>query len=433
MRALLTVDKGNIQGVRALSKKHSQSLSSRELGFWGLLLAILILGIMGWFGKDATGYPYRGYGAIGWVMAVLIAFVLGMLYYALFVLPVAGSNGWAEGLRLLTRNFINPPPKADTPQKGRRKKAPQTMMMPAHLADLPNSFDHLSSGMLRSHQVLALTRANAFSRPAGPGFVVLYNKENISQVIDLRKHSRAQVVKANTRDGIPIELPIFVSFRVLQDDTKEIISRETIYHYDSAAIFHINYAGSVDEKQSSCWSDLVAPIAANRFVIEVARLTLEQLYQMDSNGNGPKTEIHQRVKSFLETNDQLQGIEIISVGSGIIKLPEEVQKQRIKQWQAQWQSTIMLQKAKVDAEAELRLKHARARAQIEIIQNITQSIMASTRSDVNVTEIVALRTIEALEEAVSDSAVQALVPQPVLDTMVDNSRQMLSWFDEREA
>jgi hypothetical protein len=38
--------------------------------------------------------------------------------------------------------------------------------------------------------------------------------------------------------------------------------------------------------------------------------------------------------------------------------------------------------------------------------------------------------IEAMEDAVSDASVQALVPQPVLSTMVESSRQMLSWIDE---
>lgn len=413
-----------------MSRKRSQSSPKKELGVLGLGLALIVFAIIGWFLKDATGYPYLSYGAIWWATAVFGAFLVGMLYYALFVLPVPGNEGWTEGLRLLTRNFMSPPPKVEDENKRRRKKV--TYVMPPHLEGLPPSFILLDSGLVRSHQALALVRGGGFSRAAGPGFVTLFKKEFIAQIIDIRKHARATSVKANTRDGIPIEMPVFVGFRVWHNE-EEIIAGETAYHYDPNSIFHVNYAGSVDEESgANRWSDLVAPLAANLFVTEIARYTLEQLYQADSDGNGPKSEINQRVKRSLERNDRLDGVEILSVGSGIIELPETVQAQRIKQWQSQWQREIMMKKAKGNAEAELRLKHARARAQIEIIQNITQSIAESSHSGVSVTEIVALRMIEAMEEAVSDVSVQALVPQPVLSTMVESSRQMLNWIDEED-
>ncbi len=397
----------------------------------GLILAMLILGAIGWFLKDATGYPYRAYGAIWWATAVFMAFMVGFLYYALFVLPIPGSEGWAEGLRLLTRNYMEPPPKADSAPRGRRSKT-TTAVMPHHLTDLPPSFVLLRSGLVRSNQALALTKGGGFSRAAGPGFVILFKNELIAQTIDVRNHTRSEIVKANTRDGIPIELPIFIGFRVWRNQT-EITPAEPPYQYDPDAIFHATYAGSVLDKESaSRWSDLVTPIATNLFVTEIARHTLDQLYQVDSDGNGAKTEINQRVRRSLERNDRLDGIELLSVGSGIPSLPEAVRQQRLKKWQSQWQREIIMKKARGDSEAELRLKHARARAQVEIIQNITRSIATSNRSGISVTEIVALRMIEALEDAVSDVSVQALVPQPVLTTMIESSRQMLNWVEDEE-
>lgn len=390
---------------------------------------MLVLAIVGWFLKDATGYPYQFYGALWWALTALGFFLVGLLYYAMFVLPTPGNEGWTEGLRLLARNFFSPPPKVDSKPTGRRSK-PKTAVMPDHLADLPPSFLSLGSGIVRSHQALALTKGGGFSRPAGPGFVTLFKKETIAQIVDVRKHTRSEVVKANTRDGIPIELPIFVGFRVWQNE-EEITPGETAYHYDRDGIFHVTYAGSVlDADSASRWSELITPIAANLLVTEIARYTLDQLYQVDSDGNGVKGEINSRVKRNLERNERLAGIEILSVGSGKITLPEAVRMQRLKKWQAQWQREILMKKARGNAEVDLRLKHARARAQIEIIQNITQSIANSSRSDISVTEIVALRMIEAMEDAVADATVQALVPPPVLSTMVESSRQMLAWIDE---
>ena len=83
---------------------------------------MLVLGMIGWFWRDATGYPYEEFGALWWATAVFGAFLLAMLYYALFVLPIPGGEGWTEGLRLLTRNFMNPPPKVDNSRKGKRQK-----------------------------------------------------------------------------------------------------------------------------------------------------------------------------------------------------------------------------------------------------------------------------------------------------------------------
>lgn len=415
-----------------MSKKQSQSSPRKELGVIGLGLTMAFFGAIGWFLKDATGYPYRIYGVYWWAGVVFIAFTVGLLYYALFVLPIAGNEGWTEGLRLLTRNFLTPPVKAGAKPKGRSKKV-KTAVMPHHLADLPPSFLSLGSGIVRNYQALALTKGGGFSRPAGPGFVTLFKKEVIAQVVDVRSHTRSEIVKANTRDGIPIEMPIFIGFQVRRND-EEVAPGTPAYPYDPDAIFDVNYAGSViDGESASRWSDLVTPLAANLFVTEIARCTLEQLYDTDSDGNGSKTEINQQVKRSLMRSDRLTGIEILSVGSGIIMLPEAVRAQQLKKWQSQWQREIILKKARGDAEAELRMKHARARAQIEIIQSIMKSIAETSRSDISITEIVALRMIEALEEAVTDVSVRALVPQPILTTMVESSRQMLTWIDEERA
>jgi hypothetical protein len=80
------------------------------------------------------------------------------------------------------------------------------------------------------------------------------------------------------------------------------------------------------------------------------------------------------------------------------------------------------------------MKNARARAQIEIIYNITQNIDTMRQSgQINLTEIVMLRTIEALEEATSDPRVQSMLPQQLVAQLVaDTSDQIQAWIDERE-
>ena len=87
-----------------------------------------------------------------------------------------------------------------------------------------------------------------------------------------------------------------------------------------------------------------------------------------------------------------------------------------------------------NAEAVRRIKKARARAQIEIIENITQNIDSVRRAgDTDLSNIITLRMIEALEEGLSSESLQALIPQQIMTNLVmDTSNQMQSWLNQPE-
>ena len=88
-----------------------------------------------------------------------------------------------------------------------------------------------------------------------------------------------------------------------------------------------------------------------------------------------------------------------------------------------------MQRAAGDAEVLRRIKNARARSQIEIIENITRNIQAMRQAgDTELTEIIMLRMIEALEDALSDESVKMLVPQQVMTRlMMDSSERLQAW------
>lgn len=411
-------------------KQGSQTKQRTELGVLGLILALVIMGAIGRFLQDATGYPYGWFGMFWWTTAVFVPFLLGLLYFAMFVLPTPGMEGWAEGLRLLWRNYLSPPRRPDPTQSAAKKKKGETAVAP-HLADLPPSFTSLRCGLTRSHQALALVKGARFSRAAGPGFITLYKGESVAQVVDLRRQTRLETVKANTRDGIPIECPVSVTFRIWQQEQS---TDALAYPYDPDAIFQVNYTNSVDPGNNlRRWSTQVAPQAAALFVLEIAQSSLDELFQVDENGLGTIHEIRQRIKRNLERSDSLAGVEVLSVGTGKFTLHDSVLEQRMKQWQARWQHEIKVRRATGDAEMERRMRQARARAQIEIIDKITQNIIEMRRADgVNLTDVITLRMIEALEEAASKSSVKALLPPPILSGVVDSSRTMRLWVEGQE-
>lgn len=410
--------------------QRSQGKQRLEPGVLGLILALVIFSAVGRFLADAAGIQYGLFGLFWWAAAVFVPFLLSMLYYALFVLPTPGVEGWAEGLRLLWRSYLVLPRRPETTKKLPRPG--EKTAVPPHLADLPPSFKTLRCGMTRSHQVLALVKGANFSRPAGPGFVVLYKGESVAQVIDLRRQTRSQTVKANTGDGIPVESNASVTFQIWQQESGP--NSGLIYPYDPDAIFQVNYASSVDPKGNlRSWSNQLAPLAAGLFVAEIAQHSLDELFHIEANGQGPIHQIRQRIKRELERSEWAAGVEILGAGTGKFTLPESVSEQRIKGWQAHWQQEIQARRAAGDVEIERRMKQARARAQIEIIDAITQNIIqAGRRDDVQLTDIITLRMIEALEEAASSASMKALLPPPILSGMMDNSTAVRSWLSAGE-
>ncbi len=420
-------------------KAKSTPPQKAEPGVIILILVAIILTVIGLYLEDARRVPYNTFGGIVWFTVFIVSFLFGLLFFAQFVLPLRGNEGWSEGLRLLWRHYttlgqqyldtlFGPKPAPQFKSRRRRQNVPKSN----HLG-LPASFTKLKAGILKSHQVLALVKGSQFIRPAGPGFVMLFKKENVAHLIDLRKHLRRQLVKVITRDGIPLETTVTVIFHV-QQEPADLLGTEP-YPYDNEAIFHISYSLSIDEKDAvRGWMEQISPRAAALLVSEISHFTLDELYRSASGGIGPLGQIKTRVKQQLERQLDSNGIEILLIGIDPFSLPDTVIAQRIKTWRADWERKIMLQQAASDAETVRRIKRARARAQIEIIENITQNIASMRRAgNIDLSHVITLRMIEALEEAQSNASLQGLMPQHVMSSLVrDTSKQMQVWLDRPE-
>ncbi len=78
------------------------------------------MGVISYLLEDALGVPYGLFGVIIWVSIFLVAFFFGLVYFAQFLLPIDGAEGWQEGLQLLTRIYSQgqptrrPPPPLPT-------------------------------------------------------------------------------------------------------------------------------------------------------------------------------------------------------------------------------------------------------------------------------------------------------------------------------
>ncbi len=411
-------------------RKESQPKPTTSIGALGLLLAGTAVAIIGYLLRDSLGVAFGGWGAFIWVLALLFSFMFGLLYYSQFILSLGGGEGWSQGLTLLWRyysqqaekylkSFTDPKPK----QKKRRIVTDKPVSDPEALSQ---TFKSLKAGMVHSHQALAIDKKGGFQRAAGPGFVMLMAKESVREVIDLRPHVRTQVVKANTRDGISIQTNVFVTFRVRQNPV-DVSDAGIQYPYDRDAIFHVGYTNSIAQAEEvRSWTEQVCPRAAALLTRELARYTLDDLYRVADAHVVPIEDMQLRIMNELAREMELHGIDVMHVAIADLNLPDDIVEQRIRNWQARWEREIDVRRAQGNAEALRRIKTARARVQIEIIEKVVQNIEAMRRTETaDLADIVMLRMIEVLEEAMSDNSVQALVPEYLLGDMVtDASRQL---------
>ena len=141
----------------------------------------------------------------------------------------------------------------------------------------------------------------------------------------------------------------------------------------------------------------------------------------------PIEDVKAEVKRLVAEELEPHGIDLNVVALSQFSLPEDVVKERINVWQSQWERQIRTRQAADSAEAWRRIQLARARAQMEMIDSITGSIEAmSRRGDVDISEIITLRMIEALKTAVRDDAVKALLPGHILNSL----DQVQDWLVE---
>ena len=403
-------------------RRSKQALPPPGLGVLRVLVAALLLAAAGYLLKDFYGVSYRWVGSYVWVFAFVIWFVIGLFYLAQFTLPLRWYESWYEGLRLiLSYNFPllfgGPAP----PSKKSRKKATTT------IEGLPESFTRHGSTILESHNAVAINRGASYVRSAGPGYVTMNRGEGVAQVIDLRRHARSLKVEALTHDGIPIETSVSTQFEVKRDDNPA--DPDIPFPYDASAIFNVHYANSLNTGEGSLhWSERLPREAAKQLVTEISGYSLDDLERKHELDPSPMEQISERLNNRLRQEFQQHGITVVSVGVGPFKLPDDITEQRIMNWRAEWEKRIKSEQAAGEAEAVRQMALARARAQIEIISRITERIEAMRASgDAELTDVVALRMIEAMEEAVADDKVRDLVPQQAIGAL----RQIQGWMNDR--
>ncbi|MBP8000516.1 MAG: hypothetical protein KA338_14775 [Chloroflexi bacterium] len=404
-----------------------------EKSGWGtrdVLLAAALFLLFAFFIRDATGVRHGLLGSYLWATAFIITFLIALQRNARYLLPAEVPNSRQEAFLLLLRYTF----RIMLPERLRRMLGIRGFA--AAPRELSEGFARLGIGFVDSHIALVLVEGTQHRRAAGPGYVKLNPGESIRHVIDLRPHVRTLPVPATTRDGLSVETTITVVFQVRQNRQEWGLSspegipaeHDIIYPYAQEAIFRISYAiGITEDDDEVFWTERIAPVAAALLVTVLSRRTLNELYEYNDAAAMPLDIISREVQLLLD--DQLTqifgrlhtgegAVQLLAVSVGQIFPPLAVLKQRIANWQAEWERRIYLEKIRGNAQAMLRSREARAKAQLELIEQIMNNIETLNHTqDLSLTDIVTLRVLETIEQLNQNNEAQAEIPNRVLLTI----------------
>jgi hypothetical protein len=413
---------GNRRGGRRRRSGEVSGLKRPGLDLRLVLALLLLFTIVPYFLKDALGARYGIVGTYFWLVGFFLSFIAAAFYWSQFLLPIPWQLSWYEGFRLTIRyNF----PFLVTATRELRIRPNISGATAEAARDLPESFLRHKAGIIASHQAPVIFRGGSFIRGAGPGFLRLKQGERIVQVIDLRRHFRALPVEALTRDGIKVKTGVSTIFYIKhQIDPPD---DKLPYPFEQDAIFKVNYLGNfkTDEDKIISWSDRVCRQAASALIGEISRYPLDGLFQPDESTAAPLEVIKAKITKDLARTFEKYGIEISFVGVTPFQVSEDIQEERFKIWQAEWQRQIEVKHGTATAERARRLKLARARAQIDMIEKLTEGLESVEQTGQDMTEVLALRFIEALEQAETNAAVSAYLPGQIANHLKTIRSQVL--------
>lgn len=398
-------------------------LSIFRLGWLRVFLALALMIGIGAYISDSLGFQFGMLGVFIWGGAALFAGAFGLIYFAQFITPTAGEDGWQEGLKLLFQSLsITYPDTQNTSNKNnkrQRRQRSKSVKAPAS-GQLPPSFKTLKAGILRTHQVISTVYKGKYSGAKGPGFVHLREKELVKKLVDLRTQFRRDGnVRVTTRDGIQLVASVSVLFKIKGAPAQH---EDILFPFDKNAIFQVTYADAIDDHGDIVyWQETLVPQAITYAIQEVGKYTLNQLTSMN-NGVTTLSDINQVIQQEMERKFEGRGVDILSASMSNPRLPEEIQDQRLASWQTEWSEKTKLYYADSEVEVLQQRKEVRARAQIKIIDAISRNLNLMQRDDDSeMVGLITLRMIEALEEAVSEGSVNARVPQTIMANLIEET------------
>jgi len=242
-----------------------------------------------------------------------------------------------------------------------------------------------------------------------PGLNFTEQHQKLYTDIDLRPQNRGIKVKAETKDGIVIE--VFAAMPHQMDRDKDAVpSLDHSYPYDEKAIrtavqhnamvehnWHRDKGLATENLREIPWHELVYLKGPAILRNIIATYTCDELHKgKDANNfRDPRAAIASEFTEGLIRAMSPYGIHVLGGGIGNLEVPEDVTKQRISNWKGAWYGTLN----KEIAQVEIDLHQQLAKAQSDVRQNFIQSlseILQDVESDHVKHDLIFLELMEAM-------------------------------------
>lgn len=333
---------------------------------------------------------YQVAGRIGFLMITLPSqILLGVILYFLSqrVLPVYAGQHADIFRSLITFNLGTQYPYyvisdwRTLKTQGQRKPDPR---VPG------NPFGEQLSGpglILNSCDHVAITSTGTGFKVHPPGLSFTEQFQTLFTDVDLRPQLRNAVVEAETKDGIPVKIPISMPHRIFSDEQgielgksypykEEMILKAVFENTTIAHAWQRNAEGKVVENiHTTPWYDLVQIKGPAVLKELVSQYTCEGLLP---SGSTPETLTVPRVEiagAFAARMKEVMapfGIEILGGGAGNIEPPEHVVAQRVRNWEAEWDKKIEIAVGAAEAKVSAQIQKVQQEVQVELLKDMIE-------------------------------------------------------------
>jgi hypothetical protein len=281
-------------------------------------------------------------------------------------------------------------------------------------------------------------------RVAGPGLVFTEPDERLraDDILDLRRQTRAVGgVRGLTRDGLEVEAALRVTFRLAPPAEPDSAARHhPAYPFNPESAFRAVYGRAADSETAVRWTELPLVVAKQVYRDLLAQRRLDQPFQLYSpTVEDPLASFRNEFAAQMKTHPVLQerGIQVLSASVSQMTFPAQdgqgnsVERQRLLNWLAEWQSRELVIKAGMDLQAVRIRDEARIAAQKAWVKQLAEVMQMQGKGD-EARQATALRLFQALEAAASDPSTRRLLPADAI-RMLENIRKWLRFDGQAPA
>jgi len=274
---------------------------------------------------------------------------------------------------------------------------------------------------------VAVSTGMKFKGVLGPGLIFTGFAERPTQTVDLRPQLRAFWVQAMTRDGIQVKVLAFTPFQIERGEQQPHLGEPFPFRRSAAfKAVHAQMKPLPDSPEHSqlFWDEL-PPFLGTRILQDIlSQYRFDDLYAPYGLGEEPPRlaiarAFRQRLKQELEP----LGIQLLGGGiSNILPVRDEVMKERVRAWQAEWVRQILVRQAESQRERIWRIEQARAEAQANLILTLGERLAELDRSDSPVSpEDVIREFLRVLEEMAQQPMMRRYLPRE----MAEEARRLI--------